>query len=178
MTSSKSVLPPRFEMLPGARPRPRRPAAGPLWSPLRSPMDAAATVAAALILIGAVSPCPARPTCQRPVEPDDCMATDRGQRCAGMAFPAPAKLPCGGWGGGWRDVTVLDPDDERAIEAAGNARGGENVHVTGALKPVDLNDEEFQFLRKGIALHRVVEMFQWDRDPDAPDGLYPCVPCI
>jgi hypothetical protein len=45
------------------------------------------------------------------------------------------------------------------------------VHIAGMLKGVDLNDEEFQFLREGVVLRRSVEMFQWDRDRTSKEGF-------
>ena len=34
----------------------------------------------------------------------------------GVAFPANIPLPCGGSGGGWRDVLHLDANDAKAVD--------------------------------------------------------------
>ena len=86
---------------------------------------------------------------------------------AGIVFPAPSPLPCGGAGGGWADIARLDPDDPRAVDRSHKKA----VHLTGRLQAVSLNDDEFQFMREGVVLRRLVEMFQWDRDPSASDGF-------
>lgn len=84
----------------------------------------------------------------------------------GIVFPAQTPLPCGGAGGGWGDLTSLDPDDPKAVDRSHK----KTVHLTGQLQAVSLNDDEFQFMREGVVLHRLVEMFQWDRDASAKDG--------
>ena len=85
----------------------------------------------------------------------------------GIAFPAPIPLPCGGSGGGWQHILRLDANDARAVDRSHK----KTVYVAGMLKGVSLNDEEFQFLREGIALRRSVEMFQWARDKTTKEGF-------